>query len=123
MVRDDHPMQDVVPPIQNLDAFDIVGELKGGGVDLVISCVGPLDSSATTLILIERKVMAYLATIAHERFAQVYPAAKSGFVSIYISCEYYVSPPARDLIERLRVIASKRGVGLSLVSSMEQRLN
>jgi hypothetical protein len=51
------------PPIQNLDAFDIVGERKDGGVDLVVSCSGPLDSSSTTLGLIERKVRAYLVTI------------------------------------------------------------
>ena len=47
-------MQDLEPPIQNLDAFDIIGERKDGGVDLVVSCSGPLDSSTTTLGLIER---------------------------------------------------------------------
>jgi hypothetical protein len=64
------------PPIQNLDAFDIVGERKDGGVDLVVSCSGPLDTSSTTLGLIERKVRAYLVTIAHENFARIYPMAE-----------------------------------------------
>jgi Family of unknown function (DUF6572) len=116
-------MQDLEPPIQNLDAFDIVGERKDGGVDLVVSCSGPLDSSTTTLSLIERKVRAYLVTITHENFARIYPAAEFGPVRIFISCEYHVSGAARELIDRLGVTASKQGVSLLLVSSMAQRSN
>src|SRR6266446_4489729 len=115
-------MQDLEPPIQNLDAFDIVGERKDGGVDLVASCSGPLDSSTTTLGLIERKVRAYLVTIAHESFARIYPAAEFG-PGIFISCEHYVSGAARELIDSLGVTASQQGVSLLLVSSMAQQLN
>jgi hypothetical protein len=116
-------MQDIEPPIQNLDAFDIVGERKEGGVDLVISCSGPLDSSTTTLGLIERKVRAYLVTIAYENFARIYPAAEFGPVRIFISCEHHVSGAARELIGSLGVTASKQGVSLLLVSSMAQQMN
>jgi hypothetical protein len=116
-------MQDMEPPIQNLDAFDIVGERKEGGVDLVVSCSGPLDSSTTTLDLIERKVGAYLVTIAHENFARIYPAAEFGPVRIIISCEHHVSGAARELIDSLGVTASKQGVSLLLLGSMAHRSN
>jgi hypothetical protein len=116
-------MQDLEPPIQNLDAFDIVGERKDGGVDLVVSCSGPLDSSITTLGLIERKVRAYLATIAHENFARIYPAAEFGAVRIFISCECHVSGAARELIDGLGVTASKEGVSLLLVRWHSSRIN
>jgi hypothetical protein len=116
-------MQDLEPPIRNLDAFDIVGERKDGGIDLVVSCRGPLDSSTTTLGLIEQKVRAYLVTIAHENFARIYPAAKFGPIRIYVSCEHHVSGAARELIDSLGVTASKQGVSLLLVSSMAQQSN
>jgi hypothetical protein len=116
-------MKDLEPPIQNLDAFDIVGVRKDGGVDPVVSCSGPLDSSTATLSLIEHKVRAYLVTIAHENFARIYPAAEFGPVRILISCEHYVSGAARELIDSLGVTASKQGVSLSLVSSMAERSN
>lgn len=116
-------MESSQPPIQNLDAFDAVGERQDGGVDLVVSCSGPLDSSTSTLGLIERKVRAYLVTIAHENFARIYPAAEFGPVRIFISCEHHVSGAARELIDRLGVTASKQGVSLLLVSSMAQQPN
>jgi hypothetical protein len=49
-------MSDFEPPIQNLDAFDIVGERLDGGVDLVVVCSGPLDDSAEVLGLLRRKL-------------------------------------------------------------------
>jgi drug/metabolite transporter superfamily protein YnfA len=116
-------MQDLEPPIQNLDALDIVGERKDGGVDLIVSCSGPLDSSTATLSLIERKVRAYLVTSAQENFARIYPAAAFGAVRIFISCEHYVSGAARELIDTLGVTAAKQGVSLLLVSSMAQQSN
>lgn len=119
----EHSTQDHEPPIQKLDAFDVVGERKDGGVDLVVSCSGPLDSSSGTLSLIERKVSAYLVTIGHENFVRIYPAAELGPVRIFISCDHYVSGAARKLIDSLGVTASKQGVSLLLVSSMAQQSN
>jgi hypothetical protein len=87
-------MESSGPPIQNVDAFDVVGERRDGGVDLVVSCSGPLDSSPRTLELIERKIVAYLVTIAHANFARTYRAAErgpSGF-SYRASTSYQTQP-------------------------------
>jgi hypothetical protein len=116
-------MQELDPPIQNLDAFDIVGEREDGGVDLIIFCAGPLDSSASTLSLIEQKVRAYLDTVAHQDFARIYPAAQFGPVRIFISCEHYVSGAARKLIDGLETAAATQQVSLLLVNSMAQWSN
>jgi hypothetical protein len=106
------------PPIQNLDAFDVVGNRLDGGVDLVISCSGPLDESVGTLRLIERKVTGYLAAIGHKDFAKAYPAAQRGPVRIFISCEHPVSTGARGMIASLKGKAAQSGVDLLLVKHM-----
>ena len=111
------------PPIQNVDAFDVVGEHHDGGVDLVVSCSGPLDSSLSTLKLIEAKVGAYLATVAHPNFSQTYQAAQRGTVRIFISCEHCISNEARGLIDKLTEKASIQGVSLLLVKSMASQVN
>jgi hypothetical protein len=111
------------PPIQNIDAFDTVGERQDGGVDLVVSCSGPLDSSPSTLKLIEVKVVAYLVTVAHPNFAQTYQAAQRGPVRIFISCEHFISDEARGLIDKLTDKAARQGVALLLVKSMASQLN
>jgi hypothetical protein len=105
------------PPIQNLDSFDVVGERIDGGVDLVVTCSGPLDASPGTLDLIERKVLAYLKTIAHENFARVYPAAQRGRVRIFVCCEHSVSDAAGKLIDTLTSSAGLQGVALSIVKN------
>jgi hypothetical protein len=106
------------PPIRNLDALDVVGSRLDGGVDLVISCIGPLDASVETLRLIERKVNAYLVAVAHENFPQIYPAAQRGPVRIFVSCEYAVSSEARGMIGVLATKASRSGIELLLVKHM-----
>lgn len=108
-------MESSQPPIQNVDAFDVVGERHDGGVDWVVSCSGPLDSSPTTLRLIERKVVAYLVTIAHENFARTYRSTGRAPVRVFISCEHFVSDAARGIIDSLAVRAAKQGVDLLLV--------
>jgi hypothetical protein len=105
-------------PIRNLDAFDVVGNRLDGGVDLVISCIGPLDASVETLRLIQQKVNAYLAAVAHENFPKVYPAAQRGPVRIFVSCEHAVSSEARGMIEVLAAQASRSGIELLLVKHM-----
>jgi hypothetical protein len=106
------------PPIQNPDSFDVVGNRLDGGVDLVISCSGPLDESVGTLRLIEQKVTGYLVAIAHENFAKVYPAAQRGPVRIFISCEHPVSSGARGMIATLKAKAAQGGIDLLLVKHM-----
>jgi hypothetical protein len=116
-------MGDSQPPIQNINAFDVVGQRKEGGVDLVVSCTGPLDSSPATLELIERKIVAYLVTIAHANFARTCRAAERGPVRIFISCKYFVSVAAQEIIDALHVKAAKQGVALLLVKSMAAEMN
>jgi len=58
-------MESSAPPLQSVDAFDVVGERQDGGVDWVVSCSGPPDSSPRTVELIEREIVAYLIRIAH----------------------------------------------------------
>jgi len=111
------------PPIQNIDAFDVVGQRKDGGVDLVVSCTGQLDSSSGTLELIERKIAAYLVTIAHPNFVRTYRAAERGPVRIFISCEFSISVAAQAIIDALAVKAAKQGVTLLLVKSMASQMN
>jgi hypothetical protein len=106
------------PPIRNLDAFDVVGSRLDGGVDLVISCVGPLDASVETLRLLQQKVNAYLVAVAHENFSKVHPAASRGPVRIFVSCEHTVSSEARGVIGVLAAQASRSGIELLLVKHM-----
>ena len=110
-------------PIQNIDAFDVVGQRKDGGVDLVVSCSGPLDSSPGTLEIIQRKIDAYLVTIAHPNFARTYRAAERGPVRILVSCEYSVSAAAQAVIDALAAKAAQQGVALLLVKSMASKSN
>jgi hypothetical protein len=123
MAIDPALMESSTPPIQNVDAFDVVGERQDGGGDLVVSCSGPLDSSPRTLELIERKIVAYLLTIAHANFARKYRVAGRGPVRIFISCEHFVSDAAQRIIDTLAVKAAKQGVALLLVKSMASQSN
>lgn len=108
-------MKHFEPPIQNLDAFDIVGERRGGGVDLVVVCSGPLDDSVDTLDLLRIKVENYLREVASQGFRARFAGAS---VTIFISCSHFVSDAAHGLIDTLRERASNHGVGLQLVEDM-----
>jgi hypothetical protein len=90
---------------------------------LIVSCSGPLDSSPGSLQLIERKVGAYLVTIAHANFARTYRAPERGPVRIFVSCEHFVSEAAQVMIDALAVKAAKQGVALLLVKSMASQSN
>lgn len=46
--------------VRYLDAIDVVGVRLDGGIDLVISCYGPLDDSAETLAALETKINNYI---------------------------------------------------------------
>jgi hypothetical protein len=105
-------------PIHDLDSFDVVGQRKDGGVDLVVSCSGPLDASKVTIGLLNQKVSNYLVTLSHPNFANVYPAARSGPVRIFISCAHEVSSEARSAIDTLAERAGRLGVELLLVKHM-----
>jgi hypothetical protein len=101
-------------PIQNLDAFDIVGERNDGGVDLLVVCSGPLDDSAQTQDLIRQKVQNYLDTAAHPNFAKVYPAAKEGPVSIVVACQHEISAVSQRTIDELTLKGTGMGITITV---------
>lgn len=104
-------MSDSSRPIGNPDRFDVVGVRKDGGIDVVVSCSGPLDGSAETLWLLGQKTRNYLREIASDTFRAAYG---SGPVRILISLQNDVSGPAQALIASLRSEASAQGVELHL---------
>jgi hypothetical protein len=107
------------PPIQNLNKLDIVGERNDGGVDLVIVVSGPLDGSAATLSMLERKIRNYIAELSGSEFKQKYGQPKGNSNSIYVVSEYPVDALALGAIERLKPIAKKAGANLEFRRSME----
>ena len=104
------------PPIQNLDAVDVVGKRKDGGLDLVVTCSGPLDSSPDTLNRLGSKVRAYLSAIDTEGFRSRFETNNE--VKIFLSCEHSVSDAAQALIIELVKEAMSQHVQLSLVKTM-----
>jgi hypothetical protein len=110
-------MQDFEPPIQNLEAIDIVAKRRDGGVDLMIVCSGPLDGSADTLGRLERKVTGYLAEIPTEGFRHDLGPAEGKSVRILIACEHSISALAAGMINTLTRTAQEQGVELLHVSS------
>jgi len=105
-------------PIQNVDSIDVVGVRNDAGIDLVVSCLGPLDGSPETLRTLREKVRGYIEAASAEHIWKIYPNAKTGPIEIYIACEHSVSVPALRAIDLLTREAASRGVALRLVESM-----
>jgi hypothetical protein len=106
-------------PVSNLDAFDVVGVRNDGGLDLVISCSGPLDSSAQTIRNLETKVRNYLREILEARdptLLERYRCAADATVRIIVSCPHQVAHEAMSTVERMKELASASGVELILRS-------
>jgi hypothetical protein len=110
-------MDNFDPPIQSLDAFDVVGERKDGGVDLVITCRGPLDESADTLGRIDQKIRGYITTATSSSFSKAYPAALHGPTTIYLSCDHAISAGALGLVNELGRFARQQNIELKIVKS------
>jgi hypothetical protein len=98
-------------PVRSIDAIDIVGVRKDGGIDTVIVCAGALDDSETTLESLRLKIRYYLSDIANESFAKQYG---TGPVRIFVACEHEVSVQARQLIDDLAHEAARQRVLLVL---------
>ncbi|MBM0103126.1 hypothetical protein JM946_00130 [Steroidobacter sp. S1-65] len=109
-------MSDFEPPIENLDAFDIVGERLDGGVDLVVVRSGPLDDSPETPGLLRRKIENHLREAVSEDFRSQFGTESP--VRISISCAHPISSAASGLINVLRTDASNHGMELELVKDM-----
>lgn len=102
-------------PITNLDAFDVVGVRKDGGLDLVISCAGPLDSSADTAHALRTKIANYLHEVSEARnptLFERYGLVPGSNVRIILSCAFPVHPEALKVVEDLRLAAHSIDVEL-----------
>jgi hypothetical protein len=105
-------------PIQNVDSIDVVGVRRDAGLDLVVSCSGPIDGSSETLRTLREKVQGYIKAACSNAIWSAYPDAKVGPIGIYISCEHGVSARALKAIDLLIGEAASKGVTLRLVKSM-----
>jgi hypothetical protein len=105
-------------PIQNVDSIDVVGIRNDAGIDLCVSCSGPLDDSCETLSSLQIKVRGYIEAASSPNIWQAYPTAKVGPVDVYISCAYAVSAAALKSIDLLIDEAAQKGVTLRLVKSV-----
>lgn len=108
-------------PIQNLAAFDVVGVRKDGGVDLVISCHGPLDDSPQTLAALEQKIRNYVREIETAKsptFFEKYECSPDAKVAIYVSCPFSIAPQVFDLIDKLRVVSAGIGARIEVRRQM-----
>ena len=94
--------------------FDVVGERRSGGTDLVVSCAAPLDNSAETLNRLETKIRNYLTEATSPDFASTYPSAAHGPIRIFVHCEYGVSDEARALVTRLAETAKQSQIELTV---------
>lgn len=86
------------PPIQALDAIDIVGQRHDGGVDLVIVNSNPADVSPETRELLRRKIAGYLQAINSDAFQEEFgfPSAKQ--TRIVVTCQ--TEPHRTDAVGR-----------------------
>lgn len=102
-------------PIENLGSIDVVGVRNDGGLDLVISCAGPLDGSKETLWNLERKILNYLGEIREAKnpsLLESYGCSPDAKVSILIAHDPPIDPNALAVIQQMREVASAEGVQL-----------
>jgi hypothetical protein len=100
--------------ISAVDAVDLVGIRRDGGLDMIISIVGPLDDSPATLSLLETKIRNYVRGARSEDFLKQFDRCLGAAVTICILCPYPIPAKAQGLIERLRVTALGAGIDLVL---------
>ena len=106
------------PPLTDADNLDVAGVRKTGGVDLVVSCSGPLDESDQTIALLSQKIRNYLQLALSPNIFTHFKA-DSGPVRIFVSCEFAVSSRAGKTIDSLREELAEHAVELRLVKTME----
>jgi hypothetical protein len=106
------------PPLTDADNLDLVGVRQAGGVDLVVSCSGPLDESDQTIELLSQKIKNYAQLALNPNLFTHYNA-ESGPVRIFVSCEFAVSSRAGKTIEALREELAAQAVELRLVKTMD----
>ena len=103
-------------PLSEPDNLDVVGERNDGGVDMVVSTSGPLDASDTTCQHLQTKLNTYLYAATHPNFVNVYPAARTGRVRIFVSDIHEISERARQVVDSVSREALARGVEIRIGS-------
>ena len=101
-------------PFSDPDNLDVIGERNDGGVDMLIVTTGPLDASDATCQKLQEKLSTYLHAAVHPNFANVYPAASTGRVRIFVSDSHVVSDRARQVVESMSREALTRGVEIRI---------
>jgi len=107
--------------IQGLNAFDVVGVRKDGGIDLVISCHGPLDHSEVTLGRLVQKIENYVREVANAiepTFFERYNVSPETTVRIVVSCKFPVSVEAVRAVEEMQLYV-RSAIGGTLVLETE----
>jgi hypothetical protein len=97
-------------PLSAPDNLDVIGERKGGGVDMLVVTTATLDDSDETCRHLELKLNAYLIAAIHDNFPKVFPAAHTGRTRIYVSNRHVVSDRARRVVEAFAEQALMRNV-------------
>jgi len=105
-------------PLTDDDTVDVVGVRKDGGIDMVVSAVGPIDDSPETLDLLRRKLQNYIAGATSEEFLRYYGRPLGTRVTIYISCAYPISPAARNVIDQARSRAAQQQISVEVTAAM-----
>ena len=103
-------------PLTDPDNLDVIGQRKDGGVDMLVSTAGPLDASDVTCGRLREKLNAYLFAAVHPNFANVYPAARTGRVRIFVSDSHAISDRARLLVDEFAREALTRNVEVRIGS-------
>lgn len=98
-------------PIQNLDQFDIVGNRKDGGVDLVIVVSGFLDNTERNEYLLKTKIQNYINEIFSDDWASKYGKGNS---HIYIKAQEMPDQEMINLISAIKEHLKKYNVDLML---------
>jgi hypothetical protein len=104
-------MDSLDSPVGLIDAIDIVGVCKDGGIDTVIVCAGALDDSKTTLASLRLKIRHYSRDIASQSFVEQYGTDP---VRIFVACEHEISKQAKQLIDDFAYEAARQHVLLVL---------
>jgi hypothetical protein len=101
-------------PLSEPDSLDVIGERKDGGVDMLVVTTGPLDASDETCQKLLAKLSSYLHAAVHPNFVNVYPAASTGRVRIFVSDSHAVSDRARQIVESMSREALSHGVEIRI---------
>ena len=86
------------PAIQNLENFDMVVEMKDGGLLLPIVCSQHLDDTEDILNLLRTKVANYAGMIDLDEFKKDFPERK--YIQVELNC---IKRPDKRILEELEV--------------------